>query len=250
MLNPQQQSELKRAALLTGVRSEAQSRIKKGMFDDASESKAEIEMVGAAIAGRYGGSIAQAPLKSEERASYKVAWDYDGDWYGIKDLARMSIVVPKQSQCVAVMNDLRREFSAAKGRGFVQEKIVTPESNPCGYSGMTGFVRTTNGRVAEVQINIPEIIYAKSSARTVRRILGGDAYERIVATTRMPGGLGHAFYEIWREPRNPADRDLAAKVSRRYYAYFRSSSRSEAERQWLLDNIEALKGRQPGAFAH
>ncbi|MBK1838869.1 hypothetical protein JHL17_15730 [Azospirillum sp. YIM B02556] len=65
-----------------------------GRLTDAAASKAEIEQIGRAIAAKYRGGVSAAPIKSDERVSEKVGTDYDGDWHSIKDLARMTIIVP------------------------------------------------------------------------------------------------------------------------------------------------------------
>jgi hypothetical protein len=236
------------ADLLRSVREKAQARIKGSMFADAEASKAEIEKVGGAIAARYDGFVSQAPLKSEERASQKVAMDYEGDWYGIKDLARMTIIVPTLAQCRQVLEDIRREFTASKRRGLLQVKEVLPEGDPCGYSSLTVFVRTSNERAAEIQINIPEIIYAKQSESSVTRILGTDGYLRIKGKYQLEGGLGHVLYEIYRVSPASADGMEAAEVSKHYYAYFRAGVPDIALRGALTTAIDGLRRRNPGAF--
>lgn len=233
---------------LRSIRDKAQGRIKVGAFADADYAKQEIEGVGELIARKYNGFVSKAPLKSEERAGQKVAMDYAGDWFSIKDLARMTIIVPQINQCRLVLEDLRREFHPAKKRGLLQVKDVTPDMDPCGYSSLTVFVRTSNDRPAEIQINIPEIIYAKQSESSVSRILGPDGYARIKTKYQLEGGLGHVFYEIYRVAPASDDGVAAAEVSKLYYAYFRSGMADVQKRLTLESAIAGLKERNPSQF--
>jgi len=210
-----------RAKLLGDVRAAAQHRIKTATFADAEKSRVEIETIGGEIARAHGGVIAGAPLKSMERASEKVALDYGGDWHQIKDIARMTIVVPTLGACAGVLNDIRKRFAASRGGGVIQVKDVQAAQDPCGYSSTTVFVRTSTGRAAEIQINVPEIIYAKQSESSVTRVIGPGAYAAIRSRFRLEGGMGHALYEIYRAPRGGQDPQKAARLSKRYYDYFR-----------------------------
>ncbi len=223
--------------LLNDITRAAQERIKKGAFADAEGSKGEIETLCEPIAKKYGGVIASAPVKSMERASEKVGLDYGGDWFGIKDLARMTIIVPTMANCRAVLAELRSVFTPSQGRGIIQVKEVTPEMDPCGYSSITVFVRTSNGRPAEVQINIFEIIYAKQGESTVRRIIGPNRFMKIKLAYQLEGGLGHALYEIYRVAPASAKAKQAAELSKAYYNYFRHPP--NLNERWRLE--KALK---------
>ncbi|SMF91203.1 hypothetical protein SAMN02982917_0152 [Azospirillum oryzae] len=232
------------AAFLNSIRDAAQSRIKTGVFADAAASKAEIEQVGQSIAAKYRGVISAAPIKSEERASQKVGMDYDGDWHSIKDLARMTIIVPTLADCRSVLVDLKRAFTASQGRGLIQVKEVGADADPCGYSSTTVFVRTSNGRPAEIQINVPEIIYAKQSEESVRRILGPVRFMNIKMKYQLDGGLGHALYEIYRVAPASSRGQSAAALSRSYYAFFRQTVPSPAAASGLRKALMDLGVRK------
>lgn len=234
--------------LLKDVKAKAQKKIHDDVFRDAEASKAEIEMVGEAIAKKYGGFVSRAPLKSEERAGVKVASDYEGDWHGIKDLARMTIIVPSMNDCRCVLADIGKEFTPAKKRAVIQVKEVDPNADPCGYSSITVFVRTTNGRAAEIQINTPTIIYAKQGEDSVKRTIGDRNYLNIKMKYNFKGGMGHLFYEIYRV-KGP-DWELAAEISKKYYAYFRSLVPDVAARKALENGVATLRSRHPALFAH
>ncbi|WP_109108868.1 hypothetical protein [Azospirillum sp. TSO35-2] len=228
------------ATFLNRIKDAAQSRIKAGAFADAEASKAEIEQVGQGIAAKHRGVISAAPIKSMDRASQKVGIDYDGDWHSIKDLARMTIVVPTLSDCRSVLVDLKRAFTASQGRGIIQVKEVTADADPCGYSSTTVFVRTSNGRPAEIQINVPEIIYAKQSEDSVRRILGPQWFMNIKMKYQLDGGLGHALYEIHRVAPGSSRAQSAAALSRSYYAFFRQRVPSPSAAAGLRKALQDL----------
>lgn len=229
-----------RASFLSSIKGAAQTRIKAGAFAAAEGSKAEIEALGGAIAKKYGGVISSAPVKSMERASEKVGADYGGDWYGIKDLARMTIVVPTISSVRNVLVDLQNTFRASNGRGIIQVKEVTGDMDPCGYSSTTVFVRTSNDRPAEVQINIPEIIYAKQGEDSVKRILGQQWYINIKMKYGLVGGMGHALYEVYRVAPGSPRAQAAASLSKAYYAYFRSGMPNPAVAKGLAEQLRSF----------
>jgi hypothetical protein len=233
-----------RAAFLKDIKDAAQSRIKTNAFAGAAAAKAEIEQVGLAIATKYRGVVSTAPIKSEERASQKVSLDYDGDWYSIKDLARMTIVVPTLATCRSVLVDLKQSFTASQGRGIIQVKDVSADADPCGYSSTTVFVRTSNGWPAEIQINVPEIIYAKQSEDSVRRILGVRWFMNIKMKYQLDGGLGHALYEIYRVAPGSEQGQAAAALSRSYYNYFRSPIPNMTARDGLRQSLQNLGVRK------
>lgn len=234
-------ADIHRKALLKDVRFAARERIKTGAFADATDSKDEIELAAAEIARFRGGFVSIAPLKSEERASQKVALDYRGDWHQIKDIARLTIIVPTLSAVTAVMNMIQyRYFVASKGRGVVDIKIIDPERDPCGYSSTTVFVRTTNGRVAEIQINVPEVIYAKQSQSSVVRTISQARYDAIRNRFQLEGGLGHHLYELFRAPKPGQNTKEIQDVSKEYYKYFRGGGFDRVKRDMIRARLQAL----------
>ena len=229
-----------RPDLLKAVRDAAQAKIKTGGFADAKASKEEIERIGGEIARMHGGVISDAPIKSDERASQKVAMDYGGDWHSIKDLARMTIVVPTTSAIAQVVAQLRNRFTASQGRGLLQIKEVTPDQDPCGYSSTTVFVRTSNGRFGEIQVNLPEIIYAKQSADSVKKLIGESMYMTIKGKYQLEGGLGHALYEVYRVAPGTEKAKQAAELSKAYYAYFRRGGANPLEASRILEAVRGM----------
>jgi hypothetical protein len=183
------------------------------VYAKAPAAKAEIDALADEIAAKYGGRVAKAPIKSEKRAMEKIVNDYDGDPTRIKDLARNTIIVPSE-KIDDVVRDLKEAGAAVKR--------VNPETDPFGYSGVNSNLKTRSGLIAEIQVNSPEMIYAKESETLARGILGNDAYEEIARKVAVPGGQGHALYEIGRSlpPESEQLRQIEAE-SRSYYESIR-----------------------------
>lgn len=235
-----------RQTLLKDLTARAQGRIRTGAFSAAAESREEIATIGRAIADRFRGWAAIPDIKGEARASQKVGSDYGGDWMSIRDLARMTIIVPSVAECRMVVEELKRTFSAANKRGILQIKDVNPTQDPCGYSSMTVFVRTSNDRPAEIQVNTPEMIYAKQSEGTVKGILGTQAYMGIKGKYQLEGGLGHALYDVYRVAPGSSAGLASAALSKRYYNYFRAGAANLRERDSIRAALADLRGQGVG----
>ena len=189
------------------------------LLQKASEAKAEIDDLAEVIARQHGGKVAKAPLKSQERAMEKIMVDYGGNASRIKDLARNTIVVPagKEKDALANLLKTRPEIDPST------VKIIDSATDPLGYSGINVSVSTKAGIPAEIQINSPEMIFAKEKPEIARAILGDDAYDKIAGRPGMPvGGKGHEFYEQWRslDAKSPQAKAVEAQ-SREYYNAFR-----------------------------
>lgn len=235
-----------RQILLADMTARTQSRIKASAFTAAADSREEISTIGRRIADRFRGWAAIPDIKGEARASQKVASDYSGDWTSIRDLARMTIIVPSVAECRMAVEELKRTFSAANRRGILQIKDVNPNQDPCGYSSMTVFVRTSNDRPAEIQVNTPEMIYAKQSEGTVKGIIGPQAYMGIKGKYQLEGGLGHALYDVYRVAPGSRAGLASAALSKRYYNYFRSGAANLRERDSIRGALEELRGQGVG----
>jgi hypothetical protein len=186
------------------------------IYAKAPAAKAEIDAMADDIASMFDGAIvAKAPVKSEARALQKLN---DNPWIAgdptlLNDLARNTIVV-SPSYIGTVVTELN-------GRG-AEVRVIAPDSNPLGYSGVNSTIKTKAGILGEIQVNTPAMIYAKESERVARQILGDDTYNQIVHQTSVPGGLGHQLYEQYRvlSPADPQAAEIAAQ-SRAYYEIVR-----------------------------
>jgi len=90
------------------------------------------------------------------------------------------------------------------------------------YSGINASVLTKVGIHAEIQVNSPNMIYAKEPPPVAKSILGEKKYNEIAAKTKLPGGLGHKLYEEYRSipAGDPRLKRLEAD-SRTYYNQIR-----------------------------
>jgi RHS repeat-associated protein len=189
------------------------------LYPKAERAKREIDELATRVAEQHDGKVARAPLKSKERARQKIEADYKGDASRIKDLARNTIVVPK-GQERAALDTLLRENPNIRPEHV---KVVDAASDPLGYSGINVSVPTESGVPGEIQINSPEMIYAKENPTNSRNILGESAYSDLASQPDLPpGGEGHAMYEEWRTLPRTSDRAKeVANQSREYYEAFR-----------------------------
>lgn len=198
----------------------AQDRMKVKKYDAAAHAKEEFDNYGRELAKELGGRVSLAPIKGEKRAEEKVKGKYRGDWSEIRDLLRMTIIVP-QSKLQEAADRALSHFSVAEGykrAPYFQEK--TAQTDPCGYSGTTVFATVRFGILGEIQINTADIIYAKEGAKS-RDVLQ-DLYDEVKTKSDLEGGEGHHLYELWRSPETAPDmKDKIASVSKAYYDYFR-----------------------------
>jgi hypothetical protein len=98
-------------------------------------------------------------------------------------------------------------------------KIIDSSNNPLGYSGVNTTFETRAGIMGEIQVNSPEMIYAKEAPGVARGILGDTVYDNLRSKPGMPeAGLGHAYYEQWRvlDPTSSTAAEIAAR-SRAYH---------------------------------
>jgi hypothetical protein len=184
------------------------------VYAKAPAAKVEIDALADEIAARYGGRVAKAPIKSEKRAMEKIINDYEGDPTRIKDLARNTIIVPSE-KIDDVVRDLKEAGAAVKR--------IDPETDPFGYSGVNSNLKTRSGLIAEIQVNSPEMIYAKESEGLARGILGNDAYEEIARKVTVPGGQGHLLYEMGRSL--PAESERLSQIEAESRSYYESIRR-------------------------
>ena len=77
--------------------------------------------------------------------------------------------------------------------------------------------------MAEIQVNSPEMIYAKESEDLAHGILGNDTYDKIKRMVAVPGGRGHFLYKIGRAL--PTGSDQLQQVEAESRSYYESIRR-------------------------
>ena len=63
------------------------------VYAAAAQVKTTVDALALTVADKFNGVVATAPLKGIQRATEKVAKDYNGDWGKIKDIVRNTIIV-------------------------------------------------------------------------------------------------------------------------------------------------------------
>jgi N12 class adenine-specific DNA methylase len=157
-------------------RAQAEALVKPMLERSAAEKVAYDQKI-IDIAQRTG-ALGQmlAPLKSVKRASEKLvmeprAADGSMDTTALKDLLRSTIVVSSYADAQAVVDEIYREFNVMPGRvkDRTDAKIQAPDVTgrrgflPSGYGDVLINVVMPNGSVAEIQINVPEMLAAKQN---------------------------------------------------------------------------------------
>jgi hypothetical protein len=184
----------------------------KELVNRASLVGNEVQSLAESIAKKHKGFVTPINYKSISSITRKVTTEGITP-YDIKDAVRTTIIVPR-SQIDQVLNELSESDS------FVRLKRQKPESF-MGYSGNIVNIQTSNGLIAEIQVNTERMIYAKEKPENAKRILGEKRWKEIQKQTGMEGGLGHKYYEEWRVL-DKADKKAQkiAEKSIEYYSHF------------------------------
>ncbi len=169
------------------------------------------------IAREFDAIVSPVNLKSKESIERKLNdKDINGDIEKIYDFVRNTIVV-QNNQCTdKVIDKIEQNFTIATKDG---EKRIKTQSTPLGYTGTLVNVKL-NGIVGEIQINTPQMIYAKDDS--AKSLLPKDMFDEISKKSGMKCGLGHKFYEEWRSPETTEERRRAIEeISKKYYEAIR-----------------------------
>lgn len=191
----------------------------KGLYDTAPEAKAHIDAVADQIASKYDGKVAKTDLKNPETAYEKLINRKGGRVEDMNDITRNTIVVDNHN-----LADAREDLFNQKGA--MNQREVTSDIDPLGYSGNTANIKTPNGHIAEIQLNTPEMIFAKEKEEVAKSILGEDVFNQLKSkydALGIKGGEGHTYYEKYRIETSPEIKDKLAKMSREYYDAIRNA---------------------------
>lgn len=182
----------------------------------AEPAKNLIDSMAESIADQVGGRVIKAPLKGQPRAMQKAVKDYSGDVTRLGDLARNTVIVNDAKGMQKAMELLTDDPNIR------EVKNIKPETDALGYSGVNAKVAHPNGMLAEIQINTPDMIFAKEKASNARKLIGDAEYDAIQAKAGVEGGLGHKFYEEWRDidRRDPTQYHKAKALEEKSKAYY------------------------------
>lgn len=186
-------------------------------YKEAPLAKTEIDTIASKIAKKYNGTLASAPLKKQEKVIFNINNKYAGDYSRVSDIARNTIIVSPED-APKVFKELQ------KNPNYFSGKFIDPKTDPLGYSGYNTKYRASNGHIAEIQINTPEMIYAKEPAESAIAQLGNKLYNQLNKQYNGIGGKGHLYYDEWAKARasqNISQANKIEKTSSSYYNLFR-----------------------------
>lgn len=207
---------LKTTPKTTPLKSKVSDFITKA-YKEAPLAKAEIDNIASKIAKKYNGTLASAPLKKQEKVIFNINNKYNGDYSRVSDIARNTIIVSPDDTS-KVFKELQ------KNPNYFSGKFIDPKTDPLGYSGYNTKYRASNGHIAEIQINTPEMIYAKEPAESAIKQLGDKLYNQLNKQYNGIGGKGHLYYDEWAKARasqNISQANKIEKTSSSYYNLFR-----------------------------
>ena len=210
-------------------KTDAEKSLEKAIKDvviKARSSGGEVQGLAESIAAGHNAICTPINYKSEASIKRKVLLERKekGDAYmpdKLKDLVRTTIIADRQNIDI-VIEQLRMSEPVKAFKGIAVKK-QRPQ-NYLGYSGNIVNLQTSNGLVAEIQVNTAKMIYAKELPENAKAILGEKLWNKIHRETGIEGGLGHKYYEEWRvmskEEQQSAKGIVLRKRSEEYYSHF------------------------------
>jgi hypothetical protein len=124
--------------------------------------------------------------KSEERAIEKVILEYLGDVFKLKDAIRNTFIA-KENKINDIIRLIKENFDIDR---------IKYQSTDMGYNGYMINIKLHKYISAEIQINTPQMIYAKSI--NAKSLIGTDLFNKIKSQSGLDSGLGHTYYEEYR----------------------------------------------------
>ena len=138
-----------------------QAELLAGMYQQAAEDKSGFDRLIHETADAVGGDGRTVPLKSADRAAEKAAKDYNGDASKVTDILRASVVAPNGAAMDRAAEMVRENFHV------LREINRVDNPGPDGYRDILFKVRTASGHVAEVQVQVPQMMGAKLAAHAL-----------------------------------------------------------------------------------
>jgi|GEM_PF-356821 len=182
---------------------------------EARKAAPELDLKSMALAQSMGINVTPMNLKSVSRIAEKAANEYGGDYSRVKDIVRNTFVCP-ESKFKEVFAGIDKNFEV------IRRTERLKETDPLGYSGHLLNVKIKGGATGEIQVNTPQMIYGKDSEKSARAILGDDLFEKIKRKSGLEPGLGHDYYEQWRNLNPLIDSDAAKMrvIEKKAIAYY------------------------------
>ena len=159
------------------------------------------------------------PIKGMDRLLVKTRIDYDFDYSSNKDVVRCTLACKDDAAMGKAAALIESTCVTELGMFICETKIKKPDDF-MGYSDTTFIVGFFNCKLAvEVQVNNIALLYAKMKPESFMKQNNYDLhqYNNLKSKIGLPGGLGHLFYEIYRENKNnPKLKDIDS-ISKEYY---------------------------------
>lgn len=192
------------------TKSQISAKVRKVMID-ARKVGRDTQSLAERVANKHGARVTPINYKSAASIGRKMKSNPDGV---IKDGARTTIIA-SSDKIPGIISDLKK----VKGSSH---KAQTPDKYD-GYSGHIVNVKI-KGVTSEIQVNTPEMIFAKEPMPVVVKLLGKKEYLRIRKQTGQFAGWGHRYYEESRSRRNDNPKRRKGNASRidsrNYYSNF------------------------------
>lgn len=233
---------VKEKAELAEIEKELASVIEPMFSEDKEvylQAKSEIDAIAEDLSKIVADSYnADYPIKRPSRASVKTVRWYDSQPNELGDGSRTTIIVKAEQDADFVFDQMSIRFGDTKGRS-------ERETTNLGYPKRLMEVRTSTGKISEIQVMVEEAYIAKDgvenfpenkrarAAKHLREIQNSVGY-------KLPDGVGHYFYELNRDPNvQPEIRTLAEEVSKKYYDVFLNPESKVTETE-LKDGLSNL----------
>jgi hypothetical protein len=159
----------------------------------SEQTGGEVQRFAQELAGKYGGVVSNLSLKGIESIERKARDDYGGRYYDIKDGARNTILLNSDADIARAVESLQKD------NRVIRLKYTRPGDDELGYTGVLMNFRTSGGLICEVQLNTPDILYAKQGGKFLRELAGEEKFAQLQQKYGAANeGLGHKFYEEWR----------------------------------------------------
>ena len=178
-------------------------------------------------------------VKAEDR--YSSARD-------LKDIVRVTIVGESEQAYQLIVSKLLTTCTSRYNMSIRKNAQIFPDKDPCGYSGANIVAVLPCMQMGELQVNNRAIMFGKMSQSDYCRDLNVtvDAYHASERTYGIEGGLGHTFYEIYRDDKTGLNGREAARLSTIYYASLRKPSTDAGQRMQFRRALDALKVENKG----
>lgn len=192
----------------------------KVLGKNSKEVGDELQDKAGKIANKYGAKLTPINYKSYDSMVRKANDELAGNVGDIKDSVRNTIIADGKN-----IKNVSKEVGQLGVKGLKTQDF----SSSSGYRGYISNPKLSNGVIGEIQVNTPEMIFAKEQPSIAKSIIGESKWNEIKNKTGLDGGLGHKYYEEDRkiiiDSKNPDPKLLSMKEeiqqkSRDYYKNF------------------------------